>query len=203
MPAGYVIARSFTADRQDQDRSRGILGRLIAAYQGRYVIRTADVETLVGDSTPFSLTIVRFPTLAAVDQLATSPELGAISGDLDIYGSVEAWGVPEVDTPPPAPTVPGPRGYLLVRATVSGVRRLTRPGDKLDNLVAEAGGRIPIRTGKVLLLGKKVPTEWITLIEMPTMAALRAALPDPVASDTSALWRSMGVEDVWIATGVG
>lgn len=202
MPLGYLIARSFIVNSAGFEQRRAIVARLMDNFGGRFLVRTLEVDVAVGEG-GFGLSIVEFPSVTALEHTLMSPEIKALHADFeDGHAQVDLWGVPGIDVPAGVSPGEGPRGYLLARATVSGVRRIQRPSDLLSTTVAAAGGRILVRSGQIQLAASRVDVAWLTLIEMPTLLMLKAAMPVPGTAGADALYKSFNVQDLWIAPGV-
>lgn len=203
MPLGYLIARSFITNPKGFEWRLPVVTRLIENCGGHCLVRTPSVEAVVGSATGFTLSVVEFPSVAALHRTVTSPEVKALHADFEAgLGQVDLWAAPGVEVPADTPSGTPPRGYLLARAAVSGLRRIQRPADLLSATVADAGGRILVRTGEIQLVASRVDVPWLTLIEMPSLPALKAALPVAGAPGTDALYKSYSVQDLWVAPGL-
>jgi uncharacterized protein (DUF1330 family) len=202
MPFGYLIARTFITNWERFEERRPISARLLQNFDGHYLARSKDVQTVVGGVTGFAMSITQFPTIAALERLLTSPEWSALVTDMAQYAHVDLWGAPGVVSPGSELPGNGPRGYIVARARVSGHRRIQRPGDLLETTVIAGGGRILIRTGQIQVVKGDADVDWITVIETPTMQVIHENLPGPESPTGSALYRSLDVQDLWAVPGV-
>jgi uncharacterized protein (DUF1330 family) len=73
MPA-YVIAEIKVHDAATFDEYRKLVPATIAAYDGRYLARGGNVETLEGTWQPQRLVVIEFPSTARAQQWYRSPE---------------------------------------------------------------------------------------------------------------------------------
>ncbi|HVQ37056.1 MAG TPA: DUF1330 domain-containing protein [Pyrinomonadaceae bacterium] len=62
MPA-YLVVEVEVLDAEKFDVYRQMVPPLIAAYGGRYLVRSGALETLEGDWQPKRLVVVQFPTV--------------------------------------------------------------------------------------------------------------------------------------------
>ena len=207
MTPGYIVLRSFITDPQAFAQRRHIFAKLIQNSGGRFLVRSDRFEVLAGGVSGFLLTVVAYPSLAAMEVILSSPEREALEEDVRGKASLDIWSVSGLEAPATAPphTPPPsaePRGYLLARASVPSLRRPDADRDPIEDALGAEGGRVLIRTNQVRLVAGPTEVPRLTLIEFPSLPKLRAALPSSDAASTRALWQNLGVLDLWLAPGV-
>lgn len=201
MTLGYLIVRSFITDAQEYEQNRYVVGKLMETFGGRYLVRTNQVETLVGGMAGFTLTVAEYPSPADLDLLLTTPEHGPLLQALIGQGTKDVWAVAGVEVPESAPPSGGPRGYALALVQVPPQRPLGSDRQLIHSALAAHGGRILIGSDQVRVVTGTAQIRRLILVEFPSMSKLTSALP---ASDsaTQKLWRNVGVQELWAAPGV-
>ena len=72
--AAYLIARVEVTNPNAYENYKKLAAEAIAKYEGRYLARGGDMETLEGDEESRRLVIVVFPTLEQAKTFYDSPE---------------------------------------------------------------------------------------------------------------------------------
>jgi uncharacterized protein (DUF1330 family) len=72
--AAYLIARVEVTNPDAYEKYKKLAAEAIAKYEGRYLARGGNMETLEGDEESRRLVIVVFPTLEQAKTFYNSPE---------------------------------------------------------------------------------------------------------------------------------
>lgn len=72
--AGYLVARVEVTDPDAYENYKKLASDAIAKYEGRYLARGGEMETLEGDEESRRLVIVVFPTFEQAKTFYNSPE---------------------------------------------------------------------------------------------------------------------------------
>ncbi len=72
--AAYLIARVEVTNPEAYENYKKLAAEAIAKYEGRYLARAGNMETLEGDEESRRVVIVAFPTLEQAKKFYDSPE---------------------------------------------------------------------------------------------------------------------------------
>ena len=61
--AAYVIVDVLITDKKEYEEYKMLTPAAIAAFDGRFIIRGAEIETLEGDWLPERIVVLEFPTV--------------------------------------------------------------------------------------------------------------------------------------------
>ncbi|HUK58272.1 MAG TPA: DUF1330 domain-containing protein [Stellaceae bacterium] len=72
--AGYLIANLDITDPAKYDDYRQQVGKVVAQYGGRFLVRGGEMKVLEGKPAVKRLVVLEFPTVAAAQKFYDSPE---------------------------------------------------------------------------------------------------------------------------------
>lgn len=203
MALGYVIVRSFITDTYRFGHSRHIFTRLCESYGGKFLVRSDQVEQLIGEGPPvFALTIVEFPTPASVGLLLSSAESADLQRAAESQAGLDLWTAPGVEVPDSVPPASGPLGYVLAREHSDDGKPLESARNLIRAALTAHGGRYLVSSDQVWVAAGEAKVSRLTLIEFPSMAELREALAGADIRSVKGMWQSQGVLDLWAAPGL-
>ena len=78
MAKGYLVGELVVTNPAGYEEYRRQVPAIIAAHQGRYVIRAGDATRVEGEGTAGRVVVVEFPSLDAAKSFYHSPEYQAI-----------------------------------------------------------------------------------------------------------------------------
>lgn len=80
MAKGYFVVHLEVTDPQKFEAYRGKVPATIAQYDGRYLVRGGDMESIEGESLPSRTVVLEFPSVEQARTWYYSPEYQAIIG---------------------------------------------------------------------------------------------------------------------------
>ena len=76
--AAYVLVDIEVTDQETYDDYRRQVPSLVEKYDGKYLVRGGDLETLEGDWQPKRLIVLEFPSVVNAKQFYDSEEYGPL-----------------------------------------------------------------------------------------------------------------------------
>ena len=95
MPA-YMIVQINVTDPEKFARYREVVPGVVAAFDGRYLVRGGTVEVLEGSYDGRRVVVFEFPSVEAIKRFWHSPEYAKVQALRENAADIDVWAVPGV-----------------------------------------------------------------------------------------------------------